>query len=244
MDKVQRGKYIISAAKSLKRFRLGDPTIAALLYATSHAGRAGLFASALRHNKNSSLNRLASLAAEEGFGYPDLLSYLIPWLEDSGLCQVNRQGQQISTVDSLILSYDGLLTAISELYDSLSPPPEDIGCLSVLEIAAQLPTPESDALHAVALSIGEEKARVAISLAKNYKIVAYRTGKGLREPLLYSERLWSRNIDKAARALGALDRLQRAVILDLVEQVRKYQGFPEGFWGGPKNNQLLNATRD
>lgn len=38
MDKVEKGKYIISAAKSLKRYRLADPTIAAFLWATSHAG--------------------------------------------------------------------------------------------------------------------------------------------------------------------------------------------------------------
>jgi len=39
MDKVQRGKHIISAAESLKRFQLGDANIAAFLYATSQPGR-------------------------------------------------------------------------------------------------------------------------------------------------------------------------------------------------------------
>ena len=88
MDKVERGKYIISAAKSLKRYQLADATIAAFLYATSHAGRAGLLASALRHNKNVSLGRLTILAAEEGFSPLDLSSRLVPWLEDSQLRRV------------------------------------------------------------------------------------------------------------------------------------------------------------
>ena len=256
MDKVQKGKYIISAAKSLKRFQLGDPTMAGLLYATSHAGRAGLFASAIRHHKGISVNRLATLAAGEGFSPPDLLSHLIPWIEDSGLCRVKRQEQQISGVDSLVLSYDGLLTAISDLYDSLSPTPEDTGCLYILEIASQIPTLESDALQAVALRLGEEKARVAMSLAKNYKIVAHRSGKGLREPILYSERLWSRGIDRAAQALAPLDRFQREAVLYFVEEVRKYQGFPESLLrdSAQQNNMepmldlaigvnLLNRTR-
>jgi len=246
MDSVQKGKYIISAAKSLKRFQLGDATIATFLYATSQAGRAGLFASALRHNKNVGIERLALLAAEEGFGRPDLIRRLIPWLEDSNLCLVRRKGHEISSVDNLVLSYNELLTAISKLYDSLDPSPEDIGCLRVLEIASQLPTPESDVFNEVALAIGEEKAKVAISLAKNYKIVAYRTGKGLREAVLYSERLWSRTIDKAARALTPLNRVQRAIVLEFVEQVRKYQGLPEvllrNFAKRSNAESILNLT--
>ena len=227
MDKVQKGKYVISVAKSLKRYQLGDATIAAFLYAASYAGRAGLLASALRHNKNVSLGRLTMLAAEEGFSYLDLSSRLMPWLEDSQLCRIKWQGGQISSVDSLILSYDGLLTAVSDLYDSLNPPPEDIGCLHVLEIASQLPTPQSEVLHTVALIIGEEAGKRAVSLAKNYKIIASRSGKGLREPILFSERLWSSCISKAATALGPLNTDQRAVLLDLVERVKNYQGLPE-----------------
>jgi hypothetical protein len=175
-----------------------------------------------------SLSRLSALAAEEGFGLPELRSRLIPWIEDKGLCQINRDSQkQVISVDSLILSYEGLLTAVSDFYDSLSPSAEDLGCIHTLEIAAQLPTPLPDVLHAVALIVGEEKAKIAVSLAKNYKIVAYREGKGLKYPVLYSEQLWSRCIDRAANALSPLTREQREIILNFVEQVRKYQGFPE-----------------
>ena len=113
------------------------------------------------------------------------------------------------------------------MYDSLNPPPEDIGCLCVLQTVSQLPTPKSDVLHAVALIIGEEAGKRAVSLAKNYKIVASISGKGLREPILFSQRLWSGCISKAATALGPLNTDQRAIVLDLVERVRNYQGFPE-----------------
>jgi len=226
--KVQKGKLIISAAKSLKRCRLDDKGIAALLYATSHAGRAGLFASALRHNRGMSLGHLSGLAAGEGFSLPDLRLQLIPWIEISGLCKVDRDKQkQIVSVDSLVLSYEGLLTAVSDYYDSLSPTPEDIGCLLVLEIASQIPTPEPDVLHAVALEVGEQKAKAAVSLAKSYKIVASREGMGLRHPILYTERLWSHCIERAAAALSPLTKEQREAVLSFVEQVKAYQGYPE-----------------
>ena len=148
-------------------------------------------------------------------------------MKESNLCHIVRQGENITSIDSLILTYDELLKAVSDLYDSLDPLPEDIGCLQVLEVASQLPTPESEVLHNAALNIGEEKAISSISLAKNYQIVACRAGKGLREPILYSERLWSRCIDRASAALSPLDNIQRSVILDLVAQVKEYQGFPE-----------------
>lgn len=228
MDRIQKGKHIISAAKSLKRYQLADVTMVAFLHATSYAGRAGLFVSALRHNKNTTFNRCALLAAAEGFSPPDLISQLIPWMENNGLCRAKRKGQDIASIDSLVLSYEGILSAVADLYDSRKPTPEDIGCIAILDIACKMPTPESDVLHAVASSIGEEKAKVALSLARNYGIVAHRSGKGLREPIVYSERLWSHSIDRAVKALVALSRVQRTVILEFVEQVRNYQGFPEG----------------
>lgn len=228
MDRIQTGKHIISAAKSLKRYQLADATMVAFLHAASHAGRAGLLVSALRHNKNTSFNRCALLAAAEGFSPPDLINQLIPWMENSGLCRAKRKGQDIVSVDSLVLSYEGILKTVADLYDSRIPTLEDIGCIAILDIACEMPTPESDVLHAVANSIGEEKAKVALSLAKNYGIVSHRSGKGLKEPIVYSERLWAHSIDRVAKALVPLSRVQREVILEFIEQVRKYQGYPEG----------------
>src|SRR5262249_46494909 len=76
---------------------------------------------------------------------------------------------------------------------------------------------------------GEEPAaRTAIGLAKKYKIVASRSGKGLPEPLLFSERVWARSIAKAERALAYLRREEREALLALVDRVRRYQGVPEG----------------
>ncbi|MCX5999651.1 MAG: hypothetical protein NTU41_08715 [Chloroflexi bacterium] len=227
MDKVEKGKYIISAAKSLKRYRVGDRTVAALLYATSYAGRAGLLASAVRFNKSLSLDRLVLLGAEEGFLPQDVTSHLLPWLVDSGLCRTITQSGQVSKIESLILTYNGMLKAVAALYDSQHPSLEDNGCLLTLEIASRSPTAESDVIHQVALEIGEQKAKVAVNVAESYKIVASRAGKGLKEPIVYSERLWSRNIDRAAQALAPLNRSQREIVLHFVDRVRNYQGMPE-----------------
>jgi len=228
MDKIQKGKNIISAAKSLKRYRIADATMVAFLHATSYAGRVGLFVSALRYNKNIPFNRCATLAAAEGFSPPDLTEQLIPWMEKNGLCSARRKGQDIISVNSLVLSYDGILSDIADLYDSRKPTPEDVGCITILDIACKMPTPESDILHAVASSIGEEKARTSLGLVKNYRIVAYRSGKGLREPIVYSERLWAHSIEKAAKVLVPLSQVQREVILEFIDQVKKYQGYGVG----------------
>lgn len=228
MNEVERGKHILSVAKSLKAYRLGDPTIAALLHASSFAGRAGLFAAALRCNVKVGAERVYLLAAEEGLAHPDLKDRVLPWLEESGLCRVHRRSDgELVSVDSLVLTYKSILRAVSRLYDSLSPTQEDMGCLHVLDMACDLPRPESEVMHGVALIIGDEKARTSVELAKGYVIVSHRSGKGLREPVLFSQRLWGRCIDRAAKALGPLDTTQRAIVLDFVEQVRQYQGMPE-----------------
>lgn len=228
MDKAEKGKFILSVAKTLKAYQLGDARIAAYLYASWFVGRAGLFAAALRHAEGVKLQRLTLLAAEEGLYLPELQDRVLPWLENAGLCRVNRRSSgEIESVDSLVLRYESILSAVSDLHEELNPRPEDIGCIHVLNVASRLPTPESEVLHAVARVIGDERAATAVELAKSYNIVAHLEGKGLREPVLFSQWLWGRCIDRAAKALSPLDNTQREIVLDFVERVRAYQGMPE-----------------
>ncbi len=160
MNEIETGKHILAVAKSLKAFKLGDPKIAAFLYASSSAGRAGLFASALRSGGDVELGRLTMLAAEEGLGYPELRDRILPWLEDAGLARIKRLSSgEISSVESLVLSYDGILKAVADLYRALNPTQEDIGCIYVVDMSSQMPQPESEVLHAVAMQIGDESTR-------------------------------------------------------------------------------------
>ena len=227
-EDADRGKHIISAAKSLKRKALDDSMIAHYLYATAFAGRAGLFASALRSAGEISLQRAQIFAEGEGLTPLDVRNSLVPWLERSNLLNVKRlQGGKIDKIESLVLTYEPLLEAVAELYDSLDPTQEDQGCIQVLAMASELPRPQSEVLHAVALRIGEQPAKRAVELGKNYHIVAYRAGRGLPEPILYSERIWKKLSAKTAQSLSPLKPDQRAVLLELVNKVKQHQGMPE-----------------
>lgn len=228
MDEIEIGKHILAVAKSLKAYKLGDPRIAAFLYASSLAGRAGLFTSALRSRGRVERSALTVLAAEEGLAYPELRDTILPWLEDAGLVRIRRlQDGEIESVESLVLGYDGILRAVTELYGTLNPTAEDKGCIQILDMASQMPQPESDVMQVVASVIGDEKAKTAVELVKAYRLVSHRAGRGLREPVLYSQRLWGRCIDKAAAALSSMDNTEKAIVLDMVEQVRRHQGMPE-----------------
>jgi hypothetical protein len=114
---------------------------------------------------------------------------------------------------------------VAALYDSMDPTPEDRGCIQVLEMASELPRPQSEILHAVALSLGEQPAKRAVELARSYHVVAYRSGKGL--PILYSERIWKKFSAKAAQSMSPLKVDDRAVLMELVNKVRQHQGLPE-----------------
>lgn len=226
MDRAQKGKLIISAAKSLKGFRIADPQIAAYLYSTSDAGRLGLFASAIRSEANSSLTRIRLFAAEEGIALPDLTTSILPWLENAGFCRVTRDNtDEIKQVTSMLLAYQDLLNAVSDFYDSRTPTVEDRACLSVLAQANEIPTPESVIKQAVSVEFGEEATDTAIRLAKAFKIVAWTGSK--EDPLIYAPRVWSKMHDKTAQSISALDRSDREVLLHLIDRVRNNQGYPE-----------------
>ena len=224
----ERGKHIISAGKSLKGNQLADHNIAHFLYATSFAGRAGLFAPALKQAGTISLSRAQILAETEGFTKLDVRERLLPWLEARNLVHVQRrQDESIAGIVSLVLTYEPLLEVVAELYDSSEPTPEDRGCVQALAMVSALPTPESEVLHSVASAIGENPAMLAIELAKNYRIVAHHADYGLPEPVLFSERVWTNFDPRFARALSPLSTADRAVLLEFVNAVRQHQGIPE-----------------
>ena len=172
MDKQDKGKLIISAAKSLKGYQIADPRIASFLYGTLEAGRLGLFTSAVKSEKRASIKRVQMLAAQEGLALPVLTAELLPWLEDAGLCQLSRDTNgEITEVTGLVLAYQDLLATVSDFYDSKNPAKEDQACLIVLAQANEIPTPESVIRHSVASTFGEETASAALQLAKAFKIV-------------------------------------------------------------------------
>ena len=226
MEKQDKGKLIVSAAKTLKGYRLDDSGIASFLYGTFDAGRFGLFASAIKSEEQAGIDRIRFLAVEEGIGFYQLTTEVLPWLETAGLCELVRDPQgRISQVSSLVLAYRDLLGAVADFYDTRNPSDEDRACLDVLAQASELPNPESVVRHAVASVFGEETANTALGLAKTYGMVA--TSGATPDPLIYSPRVWAGLHARAPQALTPLDNTQREVLLHLINRVRNSQGYPE-----------------
>ena len=149
-------------------------SIASFLYSTQEAGRLGLFVSAIKSEDHSSINRIQSLAAQEGISPPVLTTELLPWLEHAGLCQLERgPNGDIGKVTSLVLAYQDLLSAVCDFYESKDPSDEDRACLAVLALASELPRLESVVRQNVAGEFGEEIASKSLQLAKAYEIVSF-----------------------------------------------------------------------
>lgn len=226
-QEVETGKLIVSAAKRLKAFSVGDHNIAQFFTATSVSGRAGLVASAIRYHRRLSAERFRVFCSEEGFNRHDIRTTIVPWLKQEGLADVKVAEGEIVSVTSLVLVYESILRAVTHLFEGLGPTGEERGCLVALAIASDLPMPESTVLHRVSGSVGDEVASKALELVKAYRIVERRIGKGLREPILFSPAVWRGAIGRASSALSTLKPDQRAAVEDLVQRVRAYQGYPE-----------------
>ena len=225
---VDSGKLVISAAKALKPFTAADPTRTALLYGTWEAGRIGLLAFALRHQGRISRARFLTLAAEEGFSPPECDKSVIPALRQSGLIDV-RKGlpSQTMEIESLVLTTEGLLEAIASIYEAMEPTPTDRCALRLLFEAERVPLPQSIALNILAEHFGEETAKKGTSVARAYNIVTAKEGYGLKEPLLFSEKVWSGKMNRAGKAMAGLARDDREALAAIIEKVRTYQGVPE-----------------
>ena len=168
------------------------------------------------------------LAIYEGFSRRELLQTLLPWLESCNLAYAKRLTDgRIESIESLILTYDPLLIAVGDFFDSLDPTQEAIGCIEALALVTELPRPQSEVMHILSGIVGEEHAKRAIELAKGYNIVVFVQDGGLTEPILYSERVWTRFNLKTAKSLSPLSATDRAVMIELINRVRSYQGMPE-----------------
>lgn len=225
-SEVETGKLIISTAKRLKAYAIGDRKIAGYFSATTVSGRAGLLASALRNHKSLSGKRFHALCLEEGFNRNDVRVTLIPWLRREGLAEVHSVDGEPTSVTSLILLYEAILRAVTHMFEDLDPTVEERGALLVLDIVSSLPSPESVVLQVLSGEISEQTAISSLKLAKSYHIVETYAGKGRGETILYSPRVWRNAMGRVAQALSSLTPDERAGIQFLVDSVRKYQGYP------------------
>jgi hypothetical protein len=224
--KIEKAKLIVSASKSLRAFQIGDQNIARYFGATSVAGRAGLLASAIRGHDTLDSKAFHAMAATEGFSTIELRTTIVPWLEEQLLADVDRAAGQIVAIRSIILSYDHLLNAVTQLWENLGPDDVDRACIDACIACIAIPRGRSELLQQLTVTYGEETAKIAVGLLVAYKLLE-QVQTGLIEPILYSPMVWKRTMAAAAPALSTLDVTSREVLLHMVNQVRQHQGLPE-----------------
>ncbi len=222
------GLRIISVTKSLEGFQRGDRNISRYFGSTMLAGHAGLFLSSLRKHRKMKLRKFRALAASAHIDAPLLKSVVIPWLEDGGFIEVRRE-ETGGGVLCNVVDHDAILGATSKLLRALEPTEEERVVLGIVELGIRMPQLKSDVLNHFGLGKDETVER-ALSLAEEYKIVRVGDGGGGKgrgsEPIVYSPLIWGDNIGKAGRALSHLSANKRAILLELIDRVRQYQGLP------------------
>jgi hypothetical protein len=237
---IEKAKHIISVAKTLREFPLGDPKIANFLSATWLAGRAGLLASALRGHKKLSSKKFNLSCANQGIGIGER-PIVIRWLEKSGLVAVERADDGTKTFTNTILAYDNILKATHDCFQSLNPTDEESACIDLAVAVSNRPLRHDEALEILSKNYTEPTIKVALSLARAFRFVQERTGRGLSQPILFLPTIWGKNIDRVAKCLSSLDRTDREILTFFVEKVRNYQGYPyDLLYADAKKN---NATK-
>jgi hypothetical protein len=108
----------------------------------------------------------------------------------------------------------------------LGPTPEERAVLVLLDLATKVPTTKATAFSQITDQRGKV-IEVALELATVYNIVREAAGEGIAEPMIYSPTIWGAHIGKAGKALSHMDATERTVLMELVNQVSKFQGMPE-----------------
>jgi hypothetical protein len=216
------GLRIISVAKSLEAFQSGDANVSRYFGVTRLAGRGGLLASSLRHHNRMTFEKFKVHASEAKIDGPSLM-HVLPWLTESGFVEVDASR---TTVVCNVLDYDAILKATSRFFEQLLPSPEERAVLAILDLASRMPTARAEAFNSS--TVGEDRVvETALDLAAGYNVIRLVQGDGVAEPMLYSPAIWGANIAKSGKALSHMDATERALLLELISRVTKYQGMPE-----------------
>jgi hypothetical protein len=238
LDAPAAGRAIIEIAKSLRAFSSDNPQITRHFSATRLAGRAGLFASSIRGYSTSETalgqRKVEVLYNDAGIDFLTFQRDVRRWLERNGLAYFveREEGEQLV---STVLTYDALLRAVTELFEHLVQQAATAAQLTDTErathqlvaLASEIPLPESVVLDRLAAEYSEAVARVAVDLARGFRLVTFSQPPGASEAVLYSDRVWKTLGNRAARALPTFGADHRAALEVMVQQVRDYQGMPE-----------------
>jgi hypothetical protein len=218
------GLRIISIAKALDSFQRGDPQISQYFGVTLLAGHAGLFLSSLRSHKKMSWKKFRALATGAHIEAPLLKTVVLPWLKTGAFVE-GTPIADTSEIHCNILDHEAVLTATSQLFRSLDPTAEELAVIEIVDLGAQLLRLKSE-IKARVSDGDEDVVERATSLAKSYKIVNVLDGPGIAEPVIYSPLIWGDNIAQAGKALSHLKPDRRAILLELIDMIRLYQGMP------------------
>jgi hypothetical protein len=216
------GLRIISVAKTLEAYQSGDAKVSQYFGATRLAGRGGLLASSLRYHSRMTFEKFRVHASEAKIDGPSL-KIVLPWLAESGFIEVDTAR---TTVDCNVIDYDAILKATLKFFQALDPTPEERAVLVLLDLAVRLPTARATVFDSA--KVGSDKVvETALDLAVGYNVIRIVQGDGVAEPILYSPTIWGANIAKSGKALSHMDANERALLLELISRVTKYQGMPE-----------------
>jgi hypothetical protein len=232
MNAVEQGRAIISISKALKALSADDPQVARHLYATRIAGNAGLLASSIRgHSTEGSAlrpRRLQVLYNDVGLDILTFGHYVKPWLIRNNLAYFSDDTEGQEVLIATILTYDAILRAVTDLFESLESESEKaIACHHLVHLASELPLTVSTARQRLSGIYSEESAEMAIALCRGLRLVSFSRASATNEAIIYSDRIWKSVGERAANALPNFSTENSAALRVLVESVREHQGYPE-----------------
>lgn len=222
---VERGRWIYSAWKHLRTFRIDD---AVRFEATVIAGKAGDLLGRLRGLETYTSKHVRSLGQDVGVTNRELQDTIVPTLEALEILQVTRDSAgRIREVRAILIGEDDVMAQVSRLWDHLDPDPSERGALCLLGRVASLPCSEDEALAACTEEgLAEDEARVALELAEGHALVMRRHVTDFDCDFLYNDFLWGENIDRTAEALAGLPTDVRVGIRALLEELHQNEGRP------------------
>lgn len=233
MDPIEQARSILHIAKALRAYSADESKLNMYFEATRLAGRAGLFASAIKgfDSKETALSskRARALYADAGIDRLTYQSAIRPWLEKHALAYFIKGDDGEERLVATVLTYDALLKAVTALYDDQATEDSaaELACHVLLSAASRLPITQSAALKEMAAEVGDERAQLGLQLATGYRLVRACKPSAKADAVLYTDSVWERFDERAARALSGLKTDSRAALEAIVEKVRSYQGYPE-----------------
>lgn len=229
-NKIKSGYWAVATQKHLKEFTTYSPNLDEV-DSLNIAGKAGRFLGVIRGNTTiQSIKKLEKMAGTVGISKSELHDTILPKIEKASDKQVEiirDSTGDITGIEEYLFTNKSVLEISGEVFERQNPSNIERIAIETMDATKKIPYLQSELMNSLSKSgYNEKDLTVSLALQQQFKLIQKLNKTKGKEPIISNEYVWGHNHRKIALSLSSIDFGKRQSLGEVIELIRKSQGYP------------------